>query len=79
MSRPCDRTTRRQRGALASIVSLRHVVDTAETIDEWEAALSRALASGGVGTPQLRQAVAYENSWDARIEELDAWLLDLEG
>jgi len=64
---------------LASIKGLAHVVDMAATPEEWAQALDRALASGGVGTPPLRQAVAAQNSWETRIDELESWLSELIG
>jgi hypothetical protein len=57
-------------------VQRRHadVIDFAATPDEWEAAIARALGSGGVGAPAQRQAVAAQNSSDHRAHQLEAWL-----
>jgi hypothetical protein len=60
-------------------VQRRHadVIDFASTPAEWDAAIARALAAGGVGTPAQRQAVAAQNSSDQRADELEDWLRKL--
>jgi hypothetical protein len=57
-------------------VQRRHadVIDFASTPAEWDAAIARALATGGVGTPAQRQVVAAQNSSDQRADELEDWL-----
>jgi len=41
------------------------------------AALDEAIASGGTGTREARQAAAAGHSWDVRSSALEAWLRDL--
>lgn len=52
-----------------------HVVRVAESHDEWDQALSDALDGHAPGTIQERQAVAMTNTWDARVDLLEQWLL----
>lgn len=52
--------------------TLSHVIRTARTIDEWEAAIEEALSTGGRGTAAERVAIAARNSWDDRSAQLDA-------
>ncbi|MBF0142370.1 MAG: hypothetical protein HQL59_02795 [Magnetococcales bacterium] len=54
-----------------------HVARIATTTGEWENALVEALERGGVGTPELRRAVALQNTWDERVDRLENWLLEL--
>ena len=60
-------------------VQRRHadVMDFATTSEEWDAAIARAIASGGVGTPAQRKAVAAQNTTDARTDQLETWLREL--
>jgi hypothetical protein len=60
-------------------VQARHgnVMDFATTPDEWEAAIARAIGSGGIGTPALRRAVAAQNTSDQRADQLESWLREL--
>lgn len=51
-----------------------HVVALAETPAQWIEAIECALASGGVGTPERRRAVARQNTWEHRIDVLEGWL-----
>ena len=62
-------------------VQRRHadVIDFATTPDEWEAAIARALATGGVGAPEQRKAVAAQNTSDLRADQLETWLRELAG
>ena len=53
------------------------VVDLADSRDEWDAALRRAIYSGGIGTPDARRQVAAENSWHQRAADLDRWIGEL--
>ena len=64
--------------ALQSVQPFSHVIDIAQTTEEWGAALKLAL-SGGVGTVEERREVAEENSWDRRVNQLDGWLLEMVG
>ena len=62
---------------LRAVRPFAHVVDLAETREEWLSAIDRALHQGGVGTPEQRHAVALENSWDKRVDQLEAWLFEM--
>jgi glycosyltransferase involved in cell wall biosynthesis len=50
------------------------VLGIAGNDDAWIAALDRALSAGGPGDPASRRRVAFANSWDARVTELEGWL-----
>lgn len=50
------------------------VVAIAVTPEEWQQALQQALDGSGVGSPAARQAVALDNTWDARAAQWAAWL-----
>ena len=62
---------------LSAVRPFSQVIDIAHTPDEWTAAIERALTSGGVGTPEQRRAVAHENTWDQRVDQLEEWLLKM--
>ena len=49
----------------------------ATTPGEWIDAIDHALMAGGVGTPASRRDVARANTWDDKIDRLDASLLDM--
>ena len=53
------------------------VLEFAEGIDGWEAALARAVAGDTPGNAAARRAVAKLNSWDSRVDDLESWLLTL--
>ena len=53
------------------------VLELADGIDAWEAALARALAGAAPGNISARQAVAKANSWDSRVDDLETWLTEL--
>lgn len=66
----------------ANIESVRRfssVLEIAPTLDKWIVAIERALTSGGVGTPERRRAVALENTWDKRVDQLEDWLFEMIG
>jgi glycosyltransferase involved in cell wall biosynthesis len=65
--------------ALDAIRPFSHVVDIVRTHEEWMDAITRALSSGGVGTPAERRAVALQNSWDCRVDLLERWLFEMIG
>jgi hypothetical protein len=50
------------------------VLAIARSPQEWLAAITAALQSGGVGTKQKRQAVALANTWECRIDQLVHWI-----
>ncbi len=54
-----------------------HVTRVADTINEWLSAIDEGLNRGGVGTPESRRAVALENTWDKRVDRLEAWLEEM--
>ena len=55
------------------------VVDIASGRDAWIAAIDRALSEGGVGTVASRHAVARQNTWDRRVDQLEQWLVEMLG
>lgn len=60
-----------------AIKAFSDVVQLAETNAEWETALTQALTGQAVGTPTTRRATAMENSWECRVDQLEAWLYEL--
>ncbi len=62
---------------LSEIQPLGHIVDMVDTQEKWLASIERALTKGGVGTAKERQAVAFANTWDARVDQLEGWLREL--
>jgi len=62
---------------MPALLSLSNVIRFADTLDEWNRAITEALVSGGCGTPEEREAIARDNSWEARSEMLEHWLLEL--
>lgn len=62
---------------IAAVREFADVIDIAATMQDWIAALERALTSGGVATPESRRRVAYQNTWDRRVDDLEAWLSEL--
>lgn len=53
------------------------LVDIADGPDEWADALRRALDDGGVGTVEQRQAMALQNTWDVRLDQLEDLLAEM--
>lgn len=53
------------------------VLELADGVDAWEAALARALAGAAPGDVAARQAVAKANTWDGRVDDLETWLTEL--
>ncbi len=64
---------------VTAVVPYKHVIALARTVDEWEAAVEDALTRGGQGTPEERMGVARQNTWDARVERIDALIQDVAG
>jgi lipopolysaccharide exporter len=64
--------------SLDAIQQFGSVVAIAETTEDWLGALSAAITGEGRGTKHQRQTVARQNSWDSRVEDLVAWLKDVE-
>ena len=46
----------------------------ARSSNEWDRALQDAINLGGIGTPEGRRNIARQNTWDARVTELDMLL-----
>ena len=53
------------------------VVDIAEDPADWTSAIERAVSRGGLSTPQHRRAIAFHNTWDNRVDDLEGWLFQL--
>lgn len=49
---------------------LSHVIRTASGADGWEAAIDDVLQTGGPGSAQQRIAIAAQNGWDRRSDQL---------
>jgi glycosyltransferase involved in cell wall biosynthesis len=61
------------------IPAIRRFADHVEIVSEpdgWEASIDNAMATNGNGTKSDRQAVALDNTWDRRVDDLEAWILD---
>ena len=56
---------------------LSHVAQVASGADSWEEAIASALSGNSPGSASQRIAIAHENSWDTRSNQLEAILLDL--
>jgi glycosyltransferase involved in cell wall biosynthesis len=64
----------------ANLPSLRPFGDVVEIVDgnaDWESAIAAALDGRGVGTRHARRAAARENTWDARVSQLERRLISL--
>ena len=59
---------------IPSVLPYRDVVSIARSPEAWEKAIRHGLDSGGPGTPEARQAVARQNTWDLRVAALDDML-----
>lgn len=61
--------------ALREVIPYKSVVDVVKErrVTAWERAIEHALA-GGVGTRHARQALAAQNSWDSRLDQIEALL-----
>lgn len=64
---------------LENVRKFHRVVDVAEGKSEWIQAIERALHAGGVATTAERREIASRNSWTSRVDELEAWLLEMIG
>jgi hypothetical protein len=53
------------------------VAELVEGVDNWIAALDRAISAGGVGNESGRRAVARSNDWAARVGLLERWFDEL--
>lgn len=62
---------------LHSVAEFRDVIDVASTVDGWAAAIERALDERSDEPRRRRQATAAKNDWSARVDQLDAILLDV--
>lgn len=62
---------------LHSVAEFRDVIDVASTVDDWLAAIESALDDRSEEARRRRRSVAAANDWDARVDQLDAILLDV--
>lgn len=62
---------------LASVQPFAHVVEIASSVADWISAIERALSHGGLATPGQRLAIANENTWDLRVDQLEQWLCEM--
>ena len=62
---------------LPSLQEFANVVRLAHDEAEWDLRLRQAIDGAGAGSKQERQAVARQNTWDARVALLDRWLSDM--
>ena len=53
-------------------------VEIASGVEGWIGAVGRALANRSRGSKATRQATARCNDWQARVDQLEAWLRDLD-
>lgn len=53
------------------------VIDIAADHDGWIRSIERALGEGGIATHQKRRSIAFRNSWDNRVNDLEGWLFEL--
>jgi glycosyltransferase involved in cell wall biosynthesis len=63
---------------IASLMEFAEVAELVEGVDNWIAALDRAISAGGVGNESKRRAIARSNDWDARVGVLERWLTELD-
>lgn len=62
---------------LVSLLPYRHVVTCASGVTGWLDAIAAALAGHAPGSEQDRIDAAMSNTWDARVDLLEEWLLQL--
>jgi glycosyltransferase involved in cell wall biosynthesis len=62
---------------LPTVSQFSNVVDICRTRQQWLSSIQSALSHGGLDTPQERQRVAKENSWDCKVDIYEQWLLNL--
>jgi glycosyltransferase involved in cell wall biosynthesis len=60
--------------SLPTVTPYSNVIALADSLEEWETAISAALAGGGAGTPAERQRIASQNGWETRVSQLEQWL-----
>ncbi|WP_263771521.1 glycosyltransferase [Propionivibrio soli] len=56
---------------LEAVLPFSNVVNLASDSEQWERAVQTELDAAGAGSREGRQAVAQENSWDARVDFLE--------
>jgi len=64
---------------LPAVRDFGETIAIAESVDDWEHALSAAVSGKGKGSPALRLAVAKGNSWDMRVARLNILLQRMVG
>jgi glycosyltransferase involved in cell wall biosynthesis len=62
---------------LKNLVQFRDIIELASGADEWIAALERALNDKRAERAKRRIAVAFENTWDLRADQLETWLREM--
>ena len=60
-----------------NVQSVSHLMELAETADEWVAAIDRAIAGKSPGTPAERIEIARNEDWNNRTDTLETWLLEM--
>lgn len=62
---------------IKNIRSHSNVIAVAETPDDWIDAINSAVTTGGIGSVNDRISLAFENSWDDRVDKLENWLKEM--
>jgi len=62
---------------IPSVRPFAEVVRIAHGTDDWQQAITEALAGSGQGTPTSRRETAARNGWDSRVATLRGWLAEL--
>ena len=62
---------------LEAIRPFKSVVAIARNVEDWERCIKEAIRGKGRSTVEERRAVARQNSWDARVDDLEKSLLSL--
>ena len=60
-----------------NVRSLVHLIDIADSPDEWIAAIDRALAGSAPGSAEERKDVARAEDWNSRTDRLEGWLREM--
>jgi glycosyltransferase involved in cell wall biosynthesis len=60
-----------------SMLQFKDNLAVATSVAEWIDAIEHALVGGGVGTAESRRQVARANSWDQKIDRLEAWIFEM--
>lgn len=60
---------------ILAVAEHKDVIATASSAADWETKIAAALNGYGVGSVETRRAVARQNTWGARVEEIESLLL----